>query len=475
MPNPLAPARPQVFNATHNRFFNPVLLFLSIADVNSFSLVSRELYLISQAFYLKHLCNHFHVKPINDATDRLSYKTVFYQHYKDCYKGLPTGCNKLAYLIKELIITTEYFSREIDKLVGRFVDNEELWLTIVKWARASRCTRTYFFRLYRIVTHTMLSADLRFKWAVIFNQIFAVKNHLEKGLVSVDHAFMIGYKALDYAATYGHVDVAMLLLRYKASTQDIRVGIARDNSALMVAARHGHNDVFQLLLSSKANIAPLSMSSAFRAALTGGNVSIIQTYLKKGINLNKALMDYAGTGSHYLIPKIAPLIDCSKPELKDGSGQSPLFNVVSQPTGFKAAKALLKAKADVNEAADDGRTPLQVFSLNSNNVEMLQLLLDAKANINAQSSRQDTAAHFAAKRTIRFSKASDAVVLKLLIKLKADLEIQDSTSRTPLAYVSNEEMKAELLLFAKECQRAPKRSVLESNSGGSKARTRYGK
>ncbi|HAM40163.1 MAG TPA: hypothetical protein DCP69_02185 [Candidatus Omnitrophica bacterium] len=106
-------------------------------------------------------------------------------------------------------------------------------------------------------------------------------------------------------------------------------------------------------------------------------------------------------------------------------GDTPL-HVAVQVGSMELAELLLAAKADVNAKANAGWTALH-WAAYGRNTPMAELLLRNKADVNARNSVGYTPLHWAAWRN---SKA----LVELLLAHKADVNAADHDRRTPLHY-----------------------------------------
>jgi len=96
--------------------------------------------------------------------------------------------------------------------------------------------------------------------------------------------------------------------------------------------------------------------------------------------------------------------------------------------------SILAKEADVNAKDEDGRTPLHL-AVESANRDIIQLLLDKGADINAKDEKSgSTALHYA----VRFSKRETA---ELLIARGADINARDKQGHTPLYVAANHDYK----------------------------------
>lgn len=112
----------------------------------------------------------------------------------------------------------------------------------------------------------------------------------------------------------------------------------------------------------------------------------------------------------------------------------------------KAISLIIAAGVDVNDARNGGFTPLMRAANFNPNIEVMKVLLDAGANINARNRHGATALMCAADEIFA---NSDAMVF--LLEHGADPDIKDNRGATVLAYVmKNERLKgskaAEMIL-----------------------------
>jgi len=106
-------------------------------------------------------------------------------------------------------------------------------------------------------------------------------------------------------------------------------------------------------------------------------------------------------------------------------------------------KILIEAKADVNKPDEQGRTPL-ISAARNNNIEAFKLILTANANVNSQDNAGNTA-------LIEAIDTNNIEMVKLLISSNADLNIINKNGVFALlaATNSNKIEIVELLLNAK--------------------------
>ena len=147
-----------------------------------------------------------------------------------------------------------------------------------------------------------------------------------------------GYTPLHYAAEYGHLDIAKILL---------------ENSA----------DI-HLLDGTKSSLTALHKSICF------GHKEVASFLIEKGANIDQ----------------------------KDGSGWSPLHLAILYNQG-EIAEILIESGADVHQRDGFGYTPLNMAILEDRS-DIVEMLLENGADVNAEDENGDTALHFAIEDNI---------------------------------------------------------------------------
>lgn len=140
-----------------------------------------------------------------------------------------------------------------------------------------------------------------------------------------------GFTALHYAASYGYLEIAELLLSKNA---DVNAKNSEGITPLHYAASYDHKDVVQLLLSNKANV-----------------------------------------------------------NMGDGIGRTPLYDAAGSGR-IEEVGVLLAAKADVNAGTLRGYTALSTASARGRE-DIVRLLIESGANINAGDLDGGTPLHWA--------------------------------------------------------------------------------
>ena len=128
-----------------------------------------------------------------------------------------------------------------------------------------------------------------------------------------------GFTALHYAASYGYMEIADLLL---AKNADLNAKTGKGDTALHYAASHGYKDIVELLLSNKANV-----------------------------------------------------------DVRNGIGCTPLYDAATNGQ-IEEVRILLAAKADVNAGTLRGYTALSGAASHGRE-DIVRLLIDNGGNVNA--------------------------------------------------------------------------------------------
>jgi len=255
-------------------------------------------------------------------------------------------------------------------------------------------------------------------WAVSEGHAPIVKLLLDRGasmtiLPSDSRTMML----LHIAAAWGHADVAEALLDAGAEV-DAKTDVLF--TPLRFAAQSGHDDVVELLLQRGADPnardtwgwAPLHLAAG------NGHVRTVELLVENGADVRLPGMQ-----------KSTPLHNAAagsqssggRTFVKDGK------RVAAGDEHVAIARFLLDKGAEVDAVSEHGATPL-IGAAVSGNVDMVSLLLDRGANVNANGGYDGTTAlHQAAAR-------DDLAVAELLIERGADVNAPNARGETPLRY-----------------------------------------
>jgi ankyrin repeat protein len=114
--------------------------------------------------------------------------------------------------------------------------------------------------------------------------------------------------------------------------------------------------------------------------------------------------------------------------LTNSNGETPLFWAVANGK-VKAAELLLKNGAEVNARNAFGGTPLLTAARNTDLPELMKLLIEAGANVNAMDSQGENALH----KLAWFGYPQNNVqTARILLDAGADITVKNKQGKTPL-------------------------------------------
>jgi ankyrin repeat protein len=251
-----------------------------------------------------------------------------------------------------------------------------------------------------------------------------------------------GGTPLHLAAGNGHIEVAQLLLDFKAV-----IDAKNDNgyTPLYMAARSGHKDVVELLLANGADInakdnkgqTPLgAVLSEVGRHPSPGQEDVAEFLRQHGgqnastqIQPSRAARNgegqISGGAEPWDLAKVKALIAADPNQVfsRDKYGQTALhYAAVAGDSDL--AELLLANHADVNAKEDHGLTPLHVAAA-VGHTRVAELLLANHAEIDAKDSEGETPLARAAQH-------DSAEVAQLLLANNADVNTRDNRGLTPL-------------------------------------------
>jgi cytohesin len=237
----------------------------------------------------------------------------------------------------------------------------------------------------------------------------------------VDKADDLGSLPIHTAAEHGHVQVLKVLLKHKA---DIN---ARHQlfggTALHVAARKGHGEAVKVLLAKGAKVDDRSggYTPLYLAASEGHN-AVITILLAKGADVNGGSKDSEDTPLH--TASVEGHRGTAELLAKRGARKDLASAVVLNDVAF------VKKKLEQNPNAGKVRPQNEPYTLlglaaREGHLEILKLLVKLGADIEARHLYGRTALHLAAREG-----RSNAI--SLLITLGADIEAKNTQGETPL-------------------------------------------
>lgn len=193
--------------------------------------------------------------------------------------------------------------------------------------------------------------------------------------------------ALTLACTGGHEELVELLLSRNANIEH------RDKKGftpLILAATAGHEKVVEVLLNHGANIEAQSertKDTALSLACSGGRYEVVELLLNRGSNKeHRNVSDYtplslAASGGYVNIIRLL-LAHAAEINSRTGSklGISPLM-LAAMNGHVAAVKTLLEMGSDINAQIETNRNTALTLACFQGRHEVVQLLLEKKANV----------------------------------------------------------------------------------------------
>lgn len=270
-----------------------------------------------------------------------------------------------------------------------------------------------------------------------------------------------GKTPLQLTAEKGFKAVAELLLSHQA---DVQIKDSEGVTALQTAVRAGNRAIVELLLANKADVNSTDAHgwTALATAAQNGNIGIMELLLAAKANVNSA-NDYGVTP--LIAASFAPAhLDAARLLLEHGAGvNARIAQTSSYTTGYTALhlaiahnndqllEQLLDHKADVNIPVDyldnsniRGSTPL-IMATYKSEPDIVRLLLDHQADPNRISQTGATPLHWAAGQNVQ---KDWKVIAELLLTHGAEVNARDEKGQTPLHWAvrNNNRGLVELLL-----------------------------
>ncbi len=174
-------------------------------------------------------------------------------------------------------------------------------------------------------------------------------------------------------------------------------------------------------------------NSPLHWAAAGGSVEVAKLLIARGVPV-KAANCHGETALHWAArggsAEIVELLITTNRDVTvvDVSGQTPL-HCAAQSGRLKAARVLISHAADVNAVTTPWKnTPLLLAARMADNPELIRLLIEAGANVNAVDSRGENALHMIA----HFGARHTAETARMLIAAGASALVRNEDGRTPL-------------------------------------------
>lgn len=246
-----------------------------------------------------------------------------------------------------------------------------------------------------------------------------------------------GRTPLHFAAKTGQLEDVRRLVQAGA---DINAADETQETPLHMAVREKHTDVAMALLQAGADIHAANEGgyTALHFAASYGNVNIVRELLKRGANVAAKTHPEIGEETPLLCALSAdePSEDITKLLIAAGadvktkntnSGQSSWLYAVGCQS-MPIMQMLVDAGADVMAKDDQQQTALH-FAAAGDSTELVQYLLNAGLGVNDQNIAKATPLHYAAEE-------NRTACIELLLANGANVLARDCNGRTPLHYAA---------------------------------------
>jgi ankyrin repeat protein len=220
-----------------------------------------------------------------------------------------------------------------------------------------------------------------------------------------------------------------------------------ENAPLHLAVSKGNTDIVSMLIKAKAtiNITDKDDQTPLHLAASQKKVEIVDMLIKAGANLD--LINKNGLAPLHIaiftgnIENTDTLINANANlKLKANSGNTPLHFAVSKPNMEAIVDKLIRANVDIDEKNKPGFTPLHLAVINRN-LNAVNILLQHGANPNTTETKKQTPLiSITARDNMNDMQQQQYIeIMKLLIDKNADINAKDSSEQTCLDYAIQED------------------------------------
>jgi len=287
----------------------------------------------------------------------------------------------------------------------------------------------------------------------------AYKNNLElmKYLVSKDAKTNIvddhGYTILNFAASTGQTNTKMYdyLIKMAANikTDKNRKGA---NVLLLVAPYLENYSLVSYLLSKGASLEDKDNNGngIFEYAAKGGNISLLETLIDKGVQKGENTMIFARQGlrrkkntlqTYKFLESVGVKTNCI-----DKDGKNPLHAIAYNNKDLATYSYFISKGVNVNLQDNKGRSPF-MNAANNNTLEIVKFLSKKITNINSKDKKGRSA-------LIMSVQSNNKDVVKFLLGIGANINTEDADGNTLSYYLIN---------IFKTTEFEDKLSILEKN------------
>lgn len=258
---------------------------------------------------------------------------------------------------------------------------------------------------------------------------------------SIDEPFLNGATPLYVAAQNGNVECCQILLQNGAL---INAPLLNGYTSLYVAVKNGHAECCELLLQYGAKIdAESDGYTPMYAAAQNGDVNVMKELATYEPNYEKIMpngytaLTAAVQNDHLEVVKFL----CLQPvklNLIDGCGFWPLV-IATAKNNLTMLEVLLDAGAEIEtQNLDKGYSTALAFAAQRGQLAALEFLISRQANVNSKSANGSTPLHF----VCGVSDPSDnhLIIIKRLLKAGANPLLTNNEGKTPLQMATDDKI-----------------------------------
>jgi len=214
----------------------------------------------------------------------------------------------------------------------------------------------------------------------------------------VSAANVAGATPMLLASTNGS---AAMLQRLLAAGADANAPLTRSgDTALMMASRTGKADAVRVLLDAGAKINAQETwggTTALMWAVSEKHPDVVKLLIERGADVN-ARSYYVPSASGRGFEGTAPVPNKTSQGFEEfASGWLTPLMFAARENGLESARLLVKAGADINAQAGDGKDALSL-ALFDGSYDVAEFLLDSHANVNQQDAQRFTPLFWAVDR-----------------------------------------------------------------------------
>lgn len=253
-----------------------------------------------------------------------------------------------------------------------------------------------------------------------------VASFLKRNDKNLDYVDNNGFSALHYACAKGTRDIIKMLITHGA---DVNLTSNRGITPLHLAVKTGNKEIIKMLVNEGADINATDNSgeSVIIYGIKAGKTDAVRFMKELGADITIADNEGRTAVNYANIMGMAGMIENLLADVEnhaDSFGNTPLHQSCYNGHS-ESVKAMLKnPDIEVDAINDAGDTPLSI-AVGEGNLYIVELLLEAGANVNRQNNNGESLLHLAARQR-------KPHLVNTLIKYGADFNARNRNGETPL-------------------------------------------